>query len=59
MIRQYMMLKVIPQLLQALNQTGKIPVRASDQDLYLFSLFYAMHPNKSGISLQTQVQLII
>ena len=54
-----MMLKVIPQLLQALNQTGKIPVRASDQDLYLFSLFYAMHPNKSGISLQTQVQLII
>ena len=39
MIRQYMMFKVIPQLLQALNQTGKIPVRAADQDLYLFSLF--------------------
>ena len=51
MIRQYMMFKVIPQLLQALSQTGNIPVRASDQDLYL----YAMHPNKSEISLQSQV----
>ena len=33
-----MMLKVIPQLLQALGQTGKIPVRVSDQGLYLFML---------------------
>ena len=34
-----MMFKVIPKLLQALSQKGKIPGRASDQDLYLFSLF--------------------
>ena len=51
--------EVIPQLLQALNQTGKIPVRASDQDMYLFSLFYTFADSSSINYLKTGLVALI